>query len=399
MTIQNVVFSGGGIKGLAFVGAIDKLFNSGYLKSTIIKRYAGTSAGAIIATLLSLGYTEKELYQTLFTLNFKSFLDESGLQKTSGKLLKSVHKSERKGFFASSVSALSVCPKLLSSLFEQFGIYDGDTLRLFIEQQITNKLEKTYLTFSELHAYVETQPELYKDLYIVAADLTSNKTAVFSWETTPDMIISDAVRCSISIPFLFRPHRSYIKNKEGQRVLAPDAHFFIDGGITKNFFLEIFDLPHYIDQEIAERCSDCSSMTINEKTLGLRLVNAEIIDSDGMNIDFLGIDEEMKSVILFSLAMVRLLHTQQNEIFSLRENIKRTICIDNLNINPIAFDLSTDQQKKLVASGKSAALSYLEKQKIDISACNEDGVALDKSESFNWFIEDGDPFPKEKFKK
>ena len=43
------VFSGGGIKGIALIGAIEEIENRGYQ----FKRVAGASAGAIIASLIS----------------------------------------------------------------------------------------------------------------------------------------------------------------------------------------------------------------------------------------------------------------------------------------------------------------------------------------------------------
>ena len=43
---RNLVFEGGGVKGIAYVGALEVLDQEGILKD--IKRVAGTSAGAMV---------------------------------------------------------------------------------------------------------------------------------------------------------------------------------------------------------------------------------------------------------------------------------------------------------------------------------------------------------------
>ena len=52
---RNLVFEGGGVKGIAYVGAMKVLKEEGILPN--IKRVGGTSAGAINATLFALGFT------------------------------------------------------------------------------------------------------------------------------------------------------------------------------------------------------------------------------------------------------------------------------------------------------------------------------------------------------
>ena len=65
------VFSGGGIKGFAYVGAMQVLEEKNYR----FKRVAGTSAGAIMACFIAAGYTANEIEKILDELNVKSLLD------------------------------------------------------------------------------------------------------------------------------------------------------------------------------------------------------------------------------------------------------------------------------------------------------------------------------------
>ena len=53
----DLVFEGGGAKGMVFVGACEEFFRRGHS----FDRLLGTSAGAITATLLAVGYTPEEI--------------------------------------------------------------------------------------------------------------------------------------------------------------------------------------------------------------------------------------------------------------------------------------------------------------------------------------------------
>jgi len=72
---RNLVFEGGGVKGIAYVGALEVLKSKGILQN--INRVGGTSAGAINALLLGLNYSPTETKNILSKLNFKNFLDDS----------------------------------------------------------------------------------------------------------------------------------------------------------------------------------------------------------------------------------------------------------------------------------------------------------------------------------
>jgi NTE family protein len=77
MTAQfrNLVFEGGGVKGIAYVGAIQVLAQRGAL--TGIRRVGGTSAGAINALILTLGYDLGEQKTILESTDFSRFMDDS----------------------------------------------------------------------------------------------------------------------------------------------------------------------------------------------------------------------------------------------------------------------------------------------------------------------------------
>lgn len=77
---EYLVFSGGGIKGIAYTGALNELQKhhiiydeNGKFK---LKGIAGTSAGSIIAALLAVGYKPNELSKVMAEIEFDKILDD-----------------------------------------------------------------------------------------------------------------------------------------------------------------------------------------------------------------------------------------------------------------------------------------------------------------------------------
>ena len=72
---RNLVFVGGGVKGIAYVGAMNVLETEGILKN--ITRVGGTSAGSINAVLFAAGFSNQETLRILSKLDFNVFKDDS----------------------------------------------------------------------------------------------------------------------------------------------------------------------------------------------------------------------------------------------------------------------------------------------------------------------------------
>jgi NTE family protein len=63
------VFSGGGIKGFALIGAYQAIEQKGFA----FKRIAGTSAGSIISAFIIAGYTADEILEMMEEVDLKEF--------------------------------------------------------------------------------------------------------------------------------------------------------------------------------------------------------------------------------------------------------------------------------------------------------------------------------------
>src|SRR5918994_2064391 len=71
-TYADLVFEGGGVKGIGLAGAIATLEERGYKPQNV----AGTSAGSISAALLAAGYSAPELREIIMDLDYRQFQDK-----------------------------------------------------------------------------------------------------------------------------------------------------------------------------------------------------------------------------------------------------------------------------------------------------------------------------------
>ena len=180
-----LVLSGGGIKMIALIGAIAALEELNLLQ--YISTFAGTSSGAIMCFLLSIGYTSNELFEIIKLFDFNR--------------LKNVE------FF-----------KLLS----QFGLDDGSRLELFLKSLIIGKKINKNISFKKLYEITG------KTLIITATCINNKKIYYFSHKTAPNMKVLTALRMSISIPIFYIP------------VLYKGKHY-VDGGCIDNFPIHLFE--------------------------------------------------------------------------------------------------------------------------------------------------------------
>ncbi|MFD3158791.1 patatin-like phospholipase family protein (plasmid) [Haloimpatiens sp. FM7330] len=230
------VFEGGGVKGVAFVGAICRLEEEGYE----LNRCAGTSAGSIIASLLAVGYSGKELRELIVNTDYNKFLDKNiSIFDTGNILEKSSH---------------------AYNLFMDKGLYSGD----YFEKWMYNHLKaKGKTKFKDVCINGESR------LKIVAADVSTGTMLILpdnlkKYGIDPmEFEISKAVRMSMSIPFFFEPVK--LKN-----------NYIVDGGILSCYPIWIFDVegtPKYptfgfnLDEEVTNyTLQGRGSANISDKT-------------------------------------------------------------------------------------------------------------------------------------
>lgn len=233
----DLVFEGGGAKGLAHVGAIRAMED----QRLRYRRIAGTSAGALIAMFVAAGYTSEEVRAAItermpdgtiimgsFLVVPESFDEDVILSSMAYKTLIDLNFPE-----AINAELLRAMLKLESfreafSLVEFGGVVAGETYLEWIQDKLdANGRGLGTATFAEF--YQRTGAELT----IVAADMDSGRMLVLNHRTVPDLPVAWAARMSSSVPFAFRNVKwqpewgTYL----GENI---DHHRIVDGGVSSN---------------------------------------------------------------------------------------------------------------------------------------------------------------------
>lgn len=289
----DAVFEGGGVKGIALIGAVCCLESRGIEW----QRFAGTSAGSIIASLLAAGYTGKELKDIMLEYDYRKYLDK--------------YKTDALSIFTKSIS-----------LFKDKGIYSGDPIESFVRDLLVKK-GKT--RFKDISVNGKSK------LKIIASDVTRKNMLILPDDISKygidpmEFEIAKAVRMSISIPLYFKPVKlSYNKR----------CSLMVDGGILSNFPLWIFDvegIPKW-------------------PTFGLKLSGKSSKNTIINKMDF----------ISFLLDIMNTMIDKNEEIYIRDKDAVRTIFIPTLGVSTTEFDITKEMKIKLFKSGYSSAEKFLD---------------------------------------
>lgn len=322
---RNLVFEGGGVKGIAYMGAMQVLERKGILAN--IKRVGGTSVGAINAVLVALGYTNAEQRDILWKLDFNNFLDGSWLIPNIYRVLNS------------------------------YGWYKGDAFREWISDLIKNKMGSTSATFQDMRE--ASKP----DLYIYGTNLSTHFSEVFSAEHTPTMRIADAVRISMSLPLFFKS----IRNSRND--------VYVDGGVLNNYPVKLFDREKYIDaaslsanaiktayyeeqnETFLKQHPSRSPYIYNKETLGFRLDTKQEIAAFRYNEPQV---DKIDHFFEYIKALIKTILESQSNSHLHDDDWQRTIYIDTIGVSTTDFGLSNEKKQQLEESGRKGAEAYFE---------------------------------------
>lgn len=324
---RNLIFEGGGIKGLAYIGVLDVLYSKESILPNI-KRVGGTSAGAIVALLVGLNYSLDEIIEELSNLDMKEFTDDDWgiIFDTSRFLIK-------------------------------YGWHKGDKIQKWIEERIKYKTGNPHATFADIKKSGQ-----FKDLYIIGTNVNSHFSEIFSHENTPDMSVARAVRISMSIPLFFE-------------AVSYNGDIYTDGGLLMNYPVKLFDREsylmnkenksrpeYYVNRETIESKnnpieSKNNPLVYNMESLGFR------VDSK-IQKDILNRVEIQKHQVSNIYEFVKnivgaVLDIQQNTSYH-DDDSDRTIYIDSLDVSAIDFNINKERKKKLIESGKTCTEEYFQ---------------------------------------
>ena len=168
-----MVISGGGMKGVAMMGALAEFQDAGWLDG--VDTFAGTSIGAVLATMLATGKTLDRVFDAhVHAFKYKPSFDIGGLDKV-------------------------------------FGLDTGDGLRTWIDAVMDRPL--TFQQVRDLHGAT---------LLVCATNMNALTPVYFGPDTHPDLDVGAALRMSCGIPLYFA-------------ATTYKHELYVDGALTDNF--------------------------------------------------------------------------------------------------------------------------------------------------------------------
>jgi predicted acylesterase/phospholipase RssA len=197
--MYSLILEGGGIKGIAHVGAITLLSEIGIYNN--ILHVAGTSAGSQVAALIAARFTVSEIHDLVMNTPFAQFSDSS-----------------------------CGCFRDLYRLYSRYGYHKGTFMENYINSILKSKFKIDRITFKELFAKTGVH------LKLTGTCVSDRALEWFDHEMSPLMEVAKAVRISCCIPLYFEPVK--YNNK-----------LYVDGGCLRNLPIDAFEntIPIVLD--------------------------------------------------------------------------------------------------------------------------------------------------------
>ncbi|QKF94320.1 patatin-like phospholipase [Fadolivirus algeromassiliense] len=300
---QYLVFSGGGIKGISYVGSLLELQKNNILydndNNFKIKGICGVSAGSIVAALLAVGYKPHELETVMTTIDFEEIADD------------------KLGYIRDTINFI-----------DDWGVCPGEYVIELMGNLIKQKKGNPDYTIEDL--YNDTGIKLV----IVTTDMTYQKS-IYLYPGNPikefsKIPIRTAVRMSMGIPFAFEP---YLYN----------GSYFVDGGVLDNYPLHVFDGEY--PGEPKARLNLCEP---NPYVLGLKIMTSnQIIDYNIVP------KQKYDSLFQYTMAFINTFLNENDRRVMTPSFWIRSIILVTPEYALTDFELTDKEKEELICIGKN----------------------------------------------
>src|SRR5579875_122873 len=301
----DAVLEGGGVRGIAHVGALSVAEEKGYRWRNV----AGTSAGAFVAALMAADYSAGELYTIMSSLDFRRFARDRGFNWF---------------FLREALNLLTRC-----------GIHTGSYIEEFMREHLRAKKKSQFGDLITPGRENEPKDSRFRyRLTVIASDITSGcmlrlpQDALQYGIDPDDLNMALAVRMSASIPFFFMPINQQARDGTNCRI--------VDGGLLSNFPVSLFDVPG----------------EPRHPTFGFHLVDSLPSSTNPWPVNPTG------NVLQVGKALLNTMLTAHDRLYMDDHTFVRTIVIPVNGISGTSFNLSREQTDMLYQNGRTAAEQF-----------------------------------------
>jgi NTE family protein len=312
----DLVFEGGGVKGIALAGAYRELEERGYQPQCV----AGTSTGAIIAAFTAVGYSAAEIEQlAVHDLRFTDFADPTFL-----------------GHFGK--------PGAASEFLLRGGMHSGKRFLAWMQEALAAKGK---MRFGDLRDDAAPRESRRYRLQVIASDLSERRmlvlprdAALIGIEDPDELEIALAVRMSTSIPVFFDP--VIFHNARTGR-----DHVIVDGALLSNFPIWLFDVPPGLVPEFP--------------TFGMNLVRPDQRDAVLPAHAPRGIAADLAADLAYLKAIVETMMEAHDRRALDQGTHARTIALPTMGVGAVDFAIDDEQRRALHRAGRSATAAFLDR--------------------------------------
>jgi len=311
----DLVLEGGGVKGIGLAGAADRIAEGGYRFGRIAGTSAGAITGALIAAMEQSGAPMRGIADVARSIDYRAFRDMSSATRWLGPL-----RPVAQGI----------------NLVLDSGLFEGDYLHDWLSERLAAYGVRT---FGDLRLPPDPDSDVPAEhryrLVVLASDVSRQRAIQLPWDyhlygLDPDrQLVADAVRMSASIPFYFEPMT--LRAADGQ------VSTVLDGAVFSNFPITIFDRT--------------DGLPPRWPTFGVRLTSrAEARPHT----------ERVKGPISLGLALVESMFGAWDAMYiDDPRTIDRSIFVDTGGVSSTDFDITAEQQERLLVAGQRAAGKFL----------------------------------------
>jgi predicted acylesterase/phospholipase RssA len=333
--IDYIAFSGGGARGVSYCGVLNALHELKIIPH--VRAWSGSSIGSFFALAGCLNADPYHLFHLILSMDGGGFIDT---ERTKG---------------SGTIHSLWKWYEDLVGLVSEYGIAKGAALTEFILGFLQHYGFREESTFEDL--YRETK----KTLIIAVTDIEQSSLVYLSYWTHPFVRLIDALRGSMSIPFLFRPVtlQSFFQND--QRV--------VDGGLYNNYPLQAFDLF----------TEDGSSYGYNNRALGFFLTDRICAPRS----------PPVSDVKQFSMALISGLNCRLHHLAAREPYFwERTVVIETPDISPMSFSVDLLHKYQLNNRSYHITLHALMERRRDIERQKgiSESIFIPSPEARTWGI-------------
>ena len=345
----DLVTEGGGVKGIAVTGACYALERLGIR----FRKIAGTSAGAINASFIAAAGNNiadkrvEKIANIALNMDLIRFVDGGRAAQAFVAAIMNEDTS-----FLSKIGKMVSFTRNIDTVVKNLGINPGNALHEWIEKSLYLLNGNNVLTVGQLRNKLRHAPHgIVGDLQLITTDITNRRKAQFPkdlklyFKNTKDVLVSDLVRASASIPIFFEPYKInrfgvIPEFQEHPQFLSNPNTTFIDGAMVSNFPLGIFDVH--------------KNQIPNCPTFGI------LFDTKNKSTS-----KEIGNILDYGLAMLETLNdygdrAYLHQIQAEQRIIKISNMVNKRAIKTIYFNLTDDEVMTLFGNGIRAAMRFLE---------------------------------------